>query len=549
MHFVSDLLGGYTLELGRVSVFLGANGVGKSRLLREIKDNPSKLGGVGKLVYIEGGRTIKIDNQLKFTPQTFQYYDRLETSEAQWSKKVTQSLADRVFDGIMVLHQRGVVINTAYANSVEAWLEAGQLGPCPVRTKPPLHKVFELFHEIFPAIKLGFDEAKRVLSAEKYGQGYGPASLSDGEKQVFSVLSDLMDLKDEFKHVVVDEPELNLHPTLAEALWSLVEGEFPEMSFIYATHSINFALRKGVNTVFILSSQSQNIVKMDNVSDIPRDDMLSFLGGIPGVLSANKVLVTEGHEKSFDAILYRWLIDDESIEVFPAGDCNQVLKISAKQGLWQNIASSISVVGIVDSDFNALASEDYSDADVLTLPVHEAESLLCDPQVIGRLAERLGCTGEELTVDATTRVIMAELQTQRLRIAARRVMADSRINLAVSVQRNVLAKIRSPDDLTACILDAGNAEVAKAVEAFGADALQNKLATELSRIDQAVASSNVGVALLLLPGKELAKRLARSMGLQHAEGLVRLIRANFKADEFSHLVPLRTEILRRLHGN
>ena len=547
MKFVSDLLGGHTFDCGRVTTFLGANGVGKSRLLKEIKDSPKKLEGAGKIVYIEGGRTIKIDNQLKLTLQTFQHYDRLETSEAQWNKKATSSLADRVLDGLFVLHQRGVVNNAAFANLVEEWRKGGQIGPCPRRQQPPLDKVFELFQQIFPAISLSFDESKRALSASKNGVTYGLASLSDGEKQVFSVLADLMDLKDGFKYVVVDEPELNLHPSLAEALWTLVEDEFPEMSFVYATHSINFAMRKSVDTLFVLSNDVDHIVRIDHVSQIPRDEMASFLGGLPGILSANRVLITEGHEKSFDVMMYRWLMDDDALEILPAGDCNQVLKIAAKQDLWHKVASGISIVGIVDSDFSGAGDVVRSDA-VYVLPFHEAESLLCMPELVVQVAEKLGFSSGDFTIKSVAKTILDELDKQRLQIAAKRVIASSKIGLGVSIQRSVISKLATPEELTKCILEAGDSEVAKAVEVFGADNLQSKLHSELAHISNVIATCNIEAALLLIPGKELAHKLAKSLGLQHAEALVKFLKGSFQVDQFDHLKLVRSEISSRLNG-
>jgi hypothetical protein len=57
-----------------------------------------------------------------------------------------------------------------------------------------LDRLFELFAEIFPQISLSYDSQSKRLSAQKNGQTYGPSNLSDGEKQVFSILADLIEL-------------------------------------------------------------------------------------------------------------------------------------------------------------------------------------------------------------------------------------------------------------------------------------------------------------------------------------------------------------------
>src|SRR4051812_47704944 len=45
-------------EFGRVVVLLGANGAGKSRLLRLLKLNPKVNDKVRDVVYVEGGRSL-----------------------------------------------------------------------------------------------------------------------------------------------------------------------------------------------------------------------------------------------------------------------------------------------------------------------------------------------------------------------------------------------------------------------------------------------------------------------------------------------------------
>lgn len=88
-----------------MNVILGVNGSGESQFLSELRDAiPGLLGG-GKAVYIEGGRTIKIADVIKFDARNFQQYDKLETALSKYESKRLQSLADRVFDAIVVLEK------------------------------------------------------------------------------------------------------------------------------------------------------------------------------------------------------------------------------------------------------------------------------------------------------------------------------------------------------------------------------------------------------------------------------------------------------------
>jgi hypothetical protein len=149
---------GFLFEFGRINVILGANGSGKSRLLSELRDAvPGVLSGT-KAVYIEGGRTIKLEDVLKLDAKNFQHFDKLESAFAQWDRKRTRSLADRVFDALVVLEKRELALKAQHSDAVEAWNAAGRVSPYPNRPRAPLVRLFELFAELFPQIALSLKD-------------------------------------------------------------------------------------------------------------------------------------------------------------------------------------------------------------------------------------------------------------------------------------------------------------------------------------------------------------------------------------------------------
>lgn len=521
---------------------LGANGAGKSRILTELRDAIVKSGGT-KPVFIEGGRTIKIEDVLKLDAKNFQQYDRLESAEAQYESKRAKSLADRVFDALVVLEKRELQLKAKHSDDVEVWQSRGGLGAYPKRQRPPLSRLFDLFTEIFPQISLSFDYQARRLSASKGGQPYGPSSLSDGEKQVFSILADLIELAGTHSVIIADEPELNLHPELAERLWTLIENEFPDKTFIYATHSINFALRQNVDKVYVLSSQSENISAFTGLDSLPRSEVVAFLGALPGILSANNVVVTEGHEKSFDAIFYRWLLGDSRLEIYPAGGCADVVGVVTRSGLWSKISTNVSICGAVDSDYRDDSYlQGLAAAAVTVLPLHEAESYLCLPPVIAAVAAKIGSQESPLGAGDVEAYIVDALRQQRLAIAARRVFAKAKMSLAVSLERKVLARAASRDELVAELRTASESELTKATATIGADQLEALVDAELALIDAAVSGGRIAQALRLLPGKELLNSLAPRAGCKNGTDLMRSLRNNFKPTDFTATADLKASL-------
>jgi energy-coupling factor transporter ATP-binding protein EcfA2 len=535
----SNRYSGYNFDFQRINVILGANGAGKSKLLTEIRDNVSQITGGKKAVYIEGGRTIKIRDVLQLDHKNFGQFDRYESAVSTYQSKRNQLLADRVFDALIVLDKKQTQQKSAHSDAVEKWVEAGQKSEYPKRKQPPLEHLFELFTEIFPRISLGYNAEARKLWAEKDGNKYGPSGLSDGEKQVFSILADLIELEDDHDLIIADEPELNLHPELAERVWTLIENEFPLKKFIYATHSISFALRPNVNQVWVVSSSHHNITKFEGLGSLERGDVVSFLGAIPGILSADHVLVTEGHEKSFDAIFYRWLLGDSRLEIYPAGSCTDVEAVVKKSGLWGQIASSIRLQGVTDGDYKPASAS----PGIKTLDYHEAESYLSHPKLIVAVAERIGSQENSLTEEVVTDLIFDQLRSERTAIAARRAFLALRINLAASLPKKALAEIADAGQLVDAIADACSKEITKAQELFDKARATQLIQQELSKIDEIDNSRNLDAALKYIPGKELLQKLAPKAGCRNGADLMRSISKNFNASQFSHTNELREQLI------
>jgi len=538
MEYIASTHGNYRFVFPRITVVLGANGSGKSTLLRAIKNAyPS--------VYVEGGRTIAISDVVQLTRKNFDQYQNLEQTLTNYKQKRREKLVDRIFDAIMVLIQHEQAIKDAHSDAVVAWEKRGKSGDTPKREQPPLEKLFEQYNEVFPHIHLSYNKSNGRVTVvnDNAPQPYGPSGLSDGEKQVFSLMADMLRLEDEYHVVVVDEPELNLHPELAERLWALLESEYQDKHFIYATHSIQFALRSNVDAMYVISSDPGKISKIQNLKDMPRMDLERFLGGVPGILNAAKVVVTEGHEKSFDSIFYRWLLGDGKTEIFPCGNCADVKQVISKQGLWGQVSSDIILTGAIDSDFRSEVDLSRSASDhVVRLSLHEAESYLCIPDVLVAAAEKIGSQENPPTTGEVQGVIFDELQRQRLTIALKRSFSESTLTVRMSLERSILATVTTKEEAMVHIKDKSAEEVSKAVEAMDEGVFETHLDQELAEIDRVITDRDINAALKLVPGKELLAKLAPRVGCKNGTDLMRSVKRNLNLDSFAIVRHLADEI-------
>jgi energy-coupling factor transporter ATP-binding protein EcfA2 len=543
MEYTSAAHGNFKFEFPRVTIVLGANGSGKSTLLRAIKDNfPS--------VYVEGGRTISISDAVLLTRHNFSEYQNYDQTLTRYKKKRKAKLVDRMFDAIMVLIQKEDAIKASHSDAVYKWEIGGKRGDMPKRDQPPLERLFEQYNEVFPHLHLSYAKGDGRLTVvnDKSLTSYGPSSLSDGEKQVFSLMADMLQLEDEYSVVVVDEPELNLHPELAERLWTLLECEYQDKRFVYATHSIQFALRAQVDALYVISSDPGKIRKISNLSEMQRSDLEKFLGGVPGILNAGSVVVTEGHEKSFDSIFYRWLLDDGKVEIFPCGNCEDVKQVIGKAGLWGQISTDIRLVGAIDSDFRSNAAHALiSEGNLVQLDLHEAESYICSPEIVSAAARKIGSMPEIISEERIKNVIFDELQRQRLTIALKRSFYDSTFTVRMSLDRSVISSVGTKEEAMRHIQNKSTEEISKAVDAMSESVFERRLDSELAIIDGALRDKDVRTALKLLPGKELLGKLAPMAGCKNGTDLMRSIKRNLAVTDFAEVSALSQSIKRRIN--
>lgn len=544
MKFTSARMGDKDINLSNITVFLGANGAGKSSVLNEAKAQVQSICPGKKAVYVEGGRTITLQNTLQLNPQNVNQYQDLNRAKSTYEGKRQQRLSDRVYDALMMLERKELATKASHSDAVQAWLAANQQDSCPVREQPPLEKLFELFHEIFPRLSIRYDQNTKNITVRKGTNEYPISAMSDGEKQAFSILADFVELSDDYGLIIVDEPELNLHPELAERIWNLIESEFPEKIYCYATHSLSFAMRRQVERIVVLSDDPANMTELTNLADFSSLQLTEFLGSIPGIISASKVIVTEGNEKSFDSIFYRWALVDDQIEVMPAGDCEQVINVCRRDGIWSKIATKVTLVGIIDRDFR-----NDNVAGEIQLPLREAESYLGIPKLAVAADKHLSIKPERLEESVVVDKILSHLDSERHFIYANNVAATCGIRLGVSVARSVLKDCHDKNSLLEELKASSQKELAKATESLGDDKIETLISDTEKKIDKIIADKDWMGGLALIDGKRIGTAIANMIGLRNPSDLMRSIAANIEITDIHEVKDLSDSIAAKIRNN
>lgn len=537
----------FTLSMRRINVILGANGSGKSNALANLSaEYSTQFRDLRSLICVEGGRAIQIP-ATSGPAHTSPDLVAIENEHRNGQAKST--LNQRLQIAFRRIIRLAETADMKYAAEKRAWQHAPteRRGSEPSVPDSPLDRLSQLVHAALPHIAIEFDPAKKEFACCRDSTRYPLAKMSDGEKQSLCLLMDLAILGDAAALVLIDEPELNLHALLAAQLWATIEEAKPESVFVYATHSVFFAMRPTVDTVIVLPSGSQRApIVVSEITSVPREELRSFLDVVPALVVTSSTLGVEGDDSSFDVEFYRWLCGP-NVSVAPLGDCESVRAAARGADLWSEMSTGgASVAGIIDRDYRTDERlRELANDGLIVLPLHEAESYLCIPSVVVVLAEKLGLV-EPPTIDQVTDTITAFAKAQRERVAVRRTAERARVSLAVSIPRRVFDKLR-PGDLIDALSRLAAEEERKAASWVGRDAVQSAYDAEVARLDAAIQTNDIPGLLALLPGKELLGALRKLIGAGCANDCCRAASKHLAPTEFALIDDLQAQ-LRKVVG-
>ncbi|WP_293702122.1 MULTISPECIES: AAA family ATPase [unclassified Sphingopyxis] len=553
LDITTSRTGDRKFAMGRVNVFLGANGTGKSTLLAEIRGRISQILPDHSMLNIEGGRAMDMVDTLELTAANFKQYRTFDHAIGQYKNKRSGTLRSRLFDALKSLELMAERSKIQHSDDVHSWQveeeskPEGERSPMPRRLQDPMTKVFETFSDIFPTIELKYVPQSRHLRCKKKGNEYGPTSLSDGEKQVFSILADIVELADQKSVLFIDEPELNLNPALANRLWSSVESLLPEAIFFYATHSVSFANRDSVEVLIVLSDDNDNIQQIGEISSLSDADRQELLGNITQILSNKKSLIVEGEPSSFDTIFYSWLLNDRDLTPSPVGGCEDVIAIASRSGKWKEISQNMSLVGVVDRDYRSNEKlNSISNSNVIVLDYHEAESFFCHPSVAVLVASSLGTASPIPDENVIVDFILEFARENQLKVAARRAASRFDYRIGASIPNRTLANLGNKEQVKTLLKSDILSQTKRAQEETTDAKIGEAVDREYEAIGNAVDKSDIDELLRLLPGKELLAKIAPKCGCVDANAVARAARHHLNASAFPTLTALQAAIVMRL---
>lgn len=375
-------------------VIVGANGAGKTRfanrLAADLGDRAFRLNALDALY-----------NATEPDPQR-SAVDRLHrdaTAIPDYDKQRRQTRLQR----LLTLIVSDELVNlfrfkfTRYENDGDAE------HPNAPRQVPRTHMdtLIRFWQEVFPGNRVLVDSGNILFSRDDSDDTFGAGRLSDGERAVLYYGAALL-YAPRNAVVMVDSPEMFLHPSTLQGVWNRLERLRPDCTPVYITHDLEFAAsRHGAAVVWVRACNTR-LAEWD-YRIVPEHSELTDQISLAIMGARKPVLFIEGDQRSIDARLYPLIFSDYTVKSL--GSCNKVIE-ATRTFNDLNAFHHLQARGIVDRDRRDEAEVTYLRGKNIMVPeVAEIENMLLLPEIVEAVATFRGKDGRRVAQSVRNSVL------------------------------------------------------------------------------------------------------------------------------------------------
>ena len=381
-----------TLEAGKTTIIIGANGSGKTRLAVYLEE---QLGE--KAHRIAAHRALSLNPNVDKIPEAKarQYLSYgismngisiTDRKYYRWDNKAPTILLndfDRLLQYLFAQQNNLAVENNQKLNRDEEI----------TNSKTKLDILQEVWERLLPLKKLHITaDDIRVSSTSIESADYSASEMSDGERAVFYILGQVLSAN-EGSILIFDEPELHIHKSIISNLWDEIEKLRPDCSFLMITHDIEFAATRIAKKYVIRNYYSDPAWDISEIPDSELDEQTITL-----ILGSRKpILFVEGEKTSLDMETYRLCYPEWT--VIPKGACKDVIQaVSSLRKLNKDMPIlNIKCAGIVDRDTRDSSQiHELEEQGIKVLLCSEIENIFSLSSVVHEVLKIEGFNGNEL---------------------------------------------------------------------------------------------------------------------------------------------------------
>ena len=382
-----------TLETGKTTIIIGANGSGKTRLAVHLEE---QLGE--KAHRIAAHRALSLNPNIEKISEA-KAKQGLFYGNPEWAKDISQRKSARWNNksSTYLLNDFDRLLQYLFAQQNNLAVENHQKskrGEEITNSETKLDILQEVWERLLPTKKLRITaDDIRVSSIGIESADYSASEMSDGERAVFYILGQVLSTNED-SILIFDEPELHIHKSIISNLWDEIEKLRPDCSFLMITHDIEFAATRVAKKYVIRNYYSDPAWDISEIPDSELDEQTITL-----ILGSRKpILFVEGEKTSLDIETYRLCYPEWT--VIPKGSCKYVIQaVSSLRKLNEDMPIlNIKCAGIVDRDTRDSSQiEKLKKQGIKVLRYSEIENIFSLSSVANEVLKIEGFTNSELT--------------------------------------------------------------------------------------------------------------------------------------------------------
>jgi hypothetical protein len=412
------------IEVPQIMIIAGPNGVGKSTLLFALRQKKGVKGNIGRIIYLAPHRAWRRQNlrRMHVWGKQVRYRDFVTSDSGIgieglrfWGEARRPDSLDEAQGAVKY------TLGRLEARREQAITTTFDLkGSVDKSSVPDVYEPLKILvqallpHLRFVRVDLSAEENIKCIFEHRYQANLqlDIDELSSGEKEVVSmflpflegriertltILEGQQDSVDEDWVVIIDEPELHLHPSLQERLLEYMRDQVSngKVQFVLATHSPVLINEARSDELFMLTMQQpiESYNQLQPVTGPPErlEAIRSISGGTFHLTAGRPIILIEGGPPSGDEPSDKRILEllDQSFSKYvliPFRDKGKVLETVNLLGSNPELFSlGIQIFAVVDRDRMVVPTV-LSDR-VFVWPVCSIENFLLNPQAIWRVIE------------------------------------------------------------------------------------------------------------------------------------------------------------------
>ena len=269
---------------------------------RTLQRNQTRRNFKSSVLYYESNRQITKIQPLQFT---WEFQDPYKENIG-WDFSFNP-LTGRFQDTLHSLFKKIQSHKTSIANRAIQLKESGK-DSMNLNFSDPLQPFKDAFSQMLaPKVLSGVNMQGNSLRIKDGDREINENLLSSGEREVLNIVFDFLLRKPSDCIVFFDEPELHLHPELANKLLNTLKTIGEGNQFIFCTHSAELISSNLDNSVIFIQPYTDNSDNQAITVSLEDDtyDALKAIGQSIGVVSlGKKIVLIEGQQSSLDKKTY-----------------------------------------------------------------------------------------------------------------------------------------------------------------------------------------------------------------------------------------------------